>query len=129
MKKLALAICFTLLALAVCASAEDMTGKWTGQMAGMGGGDPMTLTFTFKQEGAKLSGSVQGSMGDPMAFTDGKVEGNKFTFTIAFEGGGGSMKVKHEGTITGDEIKMTSKFEGGDFPGGGPNEITLKRAK
>jgi hypothetical protein len=120
MKRLAFALAFAL--LAVCAYAADLTGKWTGQMAGMGG-DPMNLTFVFKQDGAKLTGTVESPMGAPMEFKDGKVDGNKFSFAVNAEGG---MNVKHEGTINGDEIKMSAKFEGGEIS---PMELTLKRQK
>jgi hypothetical protein len=63
--------------------------------------------------------------GDPIAISDGKVDGDKISFTVVIQGG---MTISHEGTINaaGDEIKLTTKSEGGDFPGG---EIILKRAK
>lgn len=129
MKKLAFACFFVLMALAATALAADITGKWTGEMGGPGGGGGFTLTYTFKQDGAKLTGSMVGPQGDPIEIKDGKIEGDKLSFFITFDGGGTSMKITNEGTIAGDEIKLTSKFEGGDFPGGGPNVITLKRAK
>jgi hypothetical protein len=48
---------------------------------------------------------------------DGKVEGDKISFLILFDAGGGEMKIQHEGTIKGDEIDMKVKFEGGpDMP-------------
>jgi hypothetical protein len=62
-----------------------------------------------------------------MQIKDGKVEGDKLSFSISFDAGGNDMKVVHEGTITGDEIKLTIKMGGGgEGPGGA---ITLKRAK
>jgi hypothetical protein len=64
------------------------------------------------------------------------VEGDKISFTLSFDGGGGEMKIAHEGTVKGDEIKLSVKMEGGpggsSGPGGGPGGpggITLKRAK
>ncbi len=121
-------MCFALTVLAGAALAADITGKWTAQMAGRDGGEGFTLTYTFKQDGAKLTGTVQGPMGDPMEIKDGKVEGDKLSFTMSFEGPNGAMKINNEGTIAGDEIKLTSKFEGGDFGGDRP-PMTLKRAK
>ncbi len=132
MRRFAFAVCFTLLALAVTAVAADISGTWTGTMTGMGGGEGFALTYTFKQDGAKLTGNVQGPQGDPLELKEGKVEGNKITFYITFEGGGNSMKITNEGTISekGDEIKLISKFEGGNFGGGGePPTVTLKRSK
>jgi hypothetical protein len=128
MKRFAFAVCFVLMALAAAALAADITGKWTGEMAGPDGGQGFTLTYNFKQDGAKLTGTVLGPGGDPLEIKDGKVEGAKLSFTVSFDGGGNTMKISNEGTIAGDEIKLTSKFEGGEFPGGN-NPITLKRAK
>ncbi len=130
MRRFAVAVCFALMALAATALAADITGKWTASMAGRGGGDPVTITYTFKQDGAKLTGSIDSPMGT-MEIKDGKVEGDKLSFAMTFEGGpNGAMKMINEGTINGDEIKLTTKFEGADFPGAGDRPpMVLKRAK
>lgn len=101
-------------------AATDMTGTWTGQMQSPDGNN-FSLTFVFKQDGSKLTGTVAGPQGDPIAIDKGTVDGDKFSFTVAFNG----MTIKHDGTITGDEIKMTTKADQGDFPGG---QLTLKRS-
>lgn len=134
MRRMTFVLCAALLALAFTtgtAMAADITGKWTATMQGMGGGgEGFTLTYTFKQDGTKLTGSVAGPMGDPMNISDGKVEGDKLSFTTSFEGQNGAMKITNEGTIKGDEITLTTKFEGGGGPdGGGMPPLTLKRAK
>jgi hypothetical protein len=119
-----LAIFFALLWTGA-ALAADVTGKWTGQMAGPDGGGGFEIAFTFKQDGAKLTGTVQGPQGDPIEITDGKVDGDKVSFVVKIEANGG-MKITQTGTISDDEIKLSTKVEGGDFPAG---SITLKRAK
>lgn len=93
-------------------------------MQAPGGGDSMQLAFTFKQDGAILSGSVQGPQGDAIAITDGKIDGDKITFKISFNG----MTITHEGAInaSGDEIKLSTKADSADFPA---MDITLKRVK
>ena len=101
------------------ALAADITGTWTGDMDGGNGG--FHLSFTFKQDGAKLMGSVQGPQGEPLAISDGKIDGDKISFKVSFNG----MTISHEGTVKGDQITLTSKSDQGNFPGG---EITLKRA-
>jgi hypothetical protein len=105
-------------------AATDVSGTWTGDLKTPDGSTGFAISFTFKQDGAKLTGSVQGPQGDPIAISDGKIDGDKVTFTVAFNG----MTISHTGTLnsTGDEIKLTSKTDSGDFPGG---EMTLKRAK
>ena len=104
------------------AFAADVTGKWTGEIAGPDGGS-MTITFSLKQDGTKLTGTSQGPQGDPLEIQDGKVDGDKISFTVSF----GDMKIKHDGTIKGDEIALNVKMEGG--PGEFGGAMTLKRAK
>ena len=119
MRKL-LSVCALLLfALSpAIARAADITGTWTGATKGPDGNAGFVLSFTFKQDGTKFTGSVQGPQGDAIPITDGKIDGDKFTFTVSFNG----MTINHEGTVNGDEIKMTTKSDQG-FGG----EMTLKR--
>jgi hypothetical protein len=123
MKKV-LCLCAALIMIFTTArafAATDVTGTWTADMTGPNG-DAAHLSFTFKQDGTKLTGTITGPQGDPMAFSDGKVDGDKISFTISFNG----MTIKHEGVVAGDEIKLTTKSEGGDFPG---SEMKLTRVK
>jgi hypothetical protein len=107
-------------------AATDVTGTWTGDMKGPDGSTGFTLSFTFKQDGAALTGSVAGPQGDPIAISDGKVDGDKITFKVSFNG----MIISHVGTFAasadGDTIKLTSQSDQQDFPAG---QMTLKRMK
>jgi hypothetical protein len=86
-------------------------------------GQSFPLTFTFKQDGATLTGTVQGPQGDPIAISNGKIDGNAFSFDVSFNG----MTIHHNCTVAGDdEIKMTTKSDSGDFPS---VELTLNRVK
>lgn len=102
------------------AMAADVTGTWTGSMQTPDGNN-FQLTFTFKQDADKLTGTVQGPQGDPIEISNGKVDGDKLTFDVAFNG----MTIHHDCTVDGDQIKMTTKSDSGDFPG---MQLTLKRA-
>jgi hypothetical protein len=106
---------------AVTVLAADVTGKWSGEMNGPNGG--MTLTANFKQDGTKLTGTMDGPGGEPMQIQDGRVDGDKIVFAVAFN----DMKIVHEGTIKGDEITLQIKMDGGG--GDGPGPIRLKRVK
>jgi hypothetical protein len=106
---------------AATAPAADVTGTWTAEAAAPDG-STFQLTFTFKQDGAKLTGTVQGPMGEPMEITNGRIDGDKFSFDVSFNG----MTISHQCTVAGDEIKMTTKSDSSDFPG---MELTLKRVK
>lgn len=142
MQRLNITLAALLLGLtAATVFAADVTGTWTGQMGGPDGGG-FTITFHFKQDGAKLTGTMEGPQGDPMQIAAGKVEGNKISFSVTMGGpdGGDGMKMTQEGTISGDEIKLTTKMEGGPEGGrggppdggpgpGGPMTMTLKRSK
>ncbi|MGD0482538.1 MAG: hypothetical protein ABSA42_20385 [Terracidiphilus sp.] len=122
--KTLLSICAALVLTLGTASvrAADVTGTWSSEMK-TPDGQSFPLTFTFKQDGATLTGTVQGPQGDPIAIGNGKIDGNAFSFDVSFNG----MTIHHNCTVTGDdEIKMTTKSDSGDFPG---IELTLKRAK
>jgi hypothetical protein len=105
------------------ARAADVTGSWTAEMT-TPNGDSFQLGFTFKQDGAALTGTVQGPQGDAIAISDGKVEGDKISFKIAFNG----TTISHDGTVSADgaEIKLSTKSDSGDFPA---RDMTLKRVK
>lgn len=121
--KSSLALCAALLMLFAAMplfAASDMTGKWTTTNMKMPDGTAFTLTFDFKQDGAKLTGTITGPQGDPLAIDNGKIDGDKFSFTVSFNG----TTITHDGTINGDEIKMSTKSDG-SMP---PMEMTLKRA-
>jgi hypothetical protein len=120
MKKL-LYICaaFAMTLSAATAMAADLTGTWTGEVKAPDG-SVFPLTFTFKQDGATLTGSVLVPQGDPIPISNGKVDGNKFTFDDSFNG----IIIHHECTVDGDTIKMSTKSDSGDFPG---VDLTLTR--
>jgi len=122
MKKLLCACAALIMAFTTVTAlaATDVTGTWTGEFKGPDGGAGFQISFTFKQDGATVTGTVSGAQGDPIAITGGKIDGDKIAFNVSFNG----MTIVHEGTVNGDEIKLTSKSDQG--PGG---EITLKRSK
>ena len=79
------------------------------------GDDPIPLTFEFKQDGEKLTGTVTGP-GGPLPLSGGKVVGDKVAFYVTTDMDGSPTKFVTEGTIKGDEIAMTTRPEGGaDF--------------
>jgi len=126
---------FALVALltgsAIAAPAADVNGKWLAQVPGFQG-DTIEITFTFKAEGTKLTGTIGSPMGE-RELTEGKISGDDISFALVFSppGGEGTFKISYKGKVAGDEMKITQTFEGG--PGGGegfpPVEYVAKRAK
>jgi hypothetical protein len=100
-------------------AASDMSGKWTTEILGADG-KPFPLTFEFQQNGTKLTGTLTTPQGDPLAIDNGRVHGDKFSFTITSR----NMTITHEGTIHGEEIQMTTKSDSAGFHNG---QMTLKR--
>ena len=110
MRILRSAICLAALMFAVLYAQESakVTGTWKlaldtphGQMPG---------ALQLKQDGGKLTGSVDvehmGSM--PLV---GQVDGSKLTFTIEIQG---NQKVTFNGTIAGDKISGSME-QGGSW--------------
>ena len=98
---------------ALVAIAADITGTWKATAEGPQG--TMERTFTFKQDGSKLTGETTSSMLGKSTISDGKVEGDTVTFSITADLGGNSMKINYTGKIAGNEIKLKSEVAGNSF--------------
>ena len=122
MRSLRIAICAAL--LAVGAWAADVTGTWKGEMNGPNGS--FSLIYSFKQDGAKLTGTVTGPQGDPLTLEDGTVDAGKVHFVVNVPMNGG-MKIVNDGTVKADdEISLQAKNDSGEAFG---DPITLKKQK
>jgi hypothetical protein len=143
MTKKLLFVTTILLIVAFVAFAADVTGKWTYQQPGRGGGDPVPVTITLKADGATLTGTVPVMMGGrggggggtppaPSEITNGKITGDKIYFEVSRAGrqGGEPTVTKYEGSVSGDtlNLKITRPGRaGGDPPP--PLEVVAKREK
>jgi hypothetical protein len=96
--------------------AQDINGKWKGQMQTPNG--PMDLVFNFKAIGDSLAGTVEGPMGE-MPISKGKIDGKSFSFDV----NAGEMTISHQCAAMGDSISM--KVPG--MMGGETMELMLKR--
>jgi len=111
------AIAGLVLLFAGVALAADVTGTWNATTQGPDGQE-MKLVFHFKQDGEKLTGTVEGPAGE-VPITEGSINGDAIAFTVEV----GDMKIVHKGTVTGDEMKL--KVEIGEQT----MEMTAKREK
>ena len=98
---------------AAAADKADITGAWAFAVetpAGTG-----TPTFTFKQEGEKLTGQYKGQFGE--APLTGSIKGNKIDFSIKISAQGQETTIKYAGTVEKDgTMKGTAEF--GDLGSG-----------
>jgi len=110
-----------LLALSVSAYAADVDGKWTGSVSGPAG--DFQVAFTFKADGAKLTGSTTGFDGAEVPISDGKVDGNNISFSVTFDFGGMPFVITYKGIVSAEDIKLSGEA------GGMPFELVVKKAK
>ncbi len=110
-------------AFLVAVLAADVSGKWNAQVPGRGG-QTRDVTFNFKADGDKLTGTMSGFRGD-LQIADGKVASDDISFKVKMEFGGNAMTMSYEGKVAGDEIKFKRTVEGRD----GVQEFTAKKAQ
>jgi len=96
-----------------------MNGKFSGDLIGPDGNDH-ALSYTFKVDGDKLTGSVQNQEGS-VPIDSGKVSDNNMTFSISIDGGTFPHKAKYY--AQGDSVGLDVNF------GGAKAHATLQRAK
>ena len=124
MKKFAI-LTLILFAASLAATAASIDGKWTSESKR--GDNTIQQTLTLKSDGGSLTGTVETSFNGNSRSIDiknGKVDGDKFSFSTVQRGKQGEVNVTWEGTVSGDELKGTQKREGGDQS----RPFTAKRA-
>jgi hypothetical protein len=86
----------------------DVTGKWAFNVeTSAGAGAP---TFTFKQDGEKLTGHYTGTFGE--ADLTGTVKGADITFSFTVDAQGTAVKETYTGTVDKDTMKGKLVIEG-----------------
>ena len=92
---------------AAASDKTDISGAWAFQVeSSAGAGSP---TFTFKQDGEKLTGQYKGAFGE--APLTGTVKGNKVDFVIKVEAQGQQMSITYAGTVEKDgSMKGTAEL-------------------
>jgi hypothetical protein len=95
---------------AIAAGAADVSGTWQGTAEGPQGA--LQRSFTFKQEGTKLTGETTSQLLGKSVINEGKVEADAISFSISANFQGNEMTLTYKGKIAGDAIKLTSEFSG-----------------
>ena len=109
MKRVLAVMTLALALVATPALAHDADGKWEGMIDTPMGAIP--VGFTFKTDGAGIP------------IKNGKVEGNKISFTVDLDFGGMAITLNYVGTASPDKIAFTGDFMGMPF------EFTVTKAK
>lgn len=93
--------CLLFLLLPLALAAADVTGTWALQVElSAGSGSP---TFTFRQEGEKITGRYSGALGE--ADVTGTVKGDEIQFQFTVKGDLGELTAKYTGKVSGDTMK------------------------
>jgi hypothetical protein len=115
---------YTVLAIALLlavgfAFGANVDGKWAGTIPGM----DIPVSYTFKADGNTLTGTSSGPNDTTIPIKDGKIDGDKISFSVTIDMGGQEMKMEYKGVVSADQIKLTLDMMGQ------ATEIPLKRAK
>src|SRR3954471_18086139 len=120
MKRVAFCLSLLILLAGIILAGSGIDGKWTSERKMERDGQSFTVvqTFDFKAEGPKLTGKMTMQFGDmeprTMDIQDGKISGDKATWSSVFQGPNGDMKINYSATLNGDTLKGESVREGGD---------------
>jgi len=130
-----------LFAITFVMRAADVTGKWTAQVAGRNGNN-QEMTFQLKADGNTLTGTVAGGGGGgrrggggggggaaaagPRQISDGKIDGDKVSFTVKTEFNGQTRSTTYTGTVSGDTLTLKETRQGRN--GEQTRDITAKRS-
>lgn len=99
-----------LLLVSAPAFAAGVDGDWSGSLDTPNG--PVEVSYSFKADGATLTGSTTGPDGAKLPIKDGKVAGDNISFTVDVDMGGNAMTFKYTGVVAADSIALTTDFQG-----------------
>jgi hypothetical protein len=114
-------VTFVLVLAAAPARAADVDGKWSGSLDTPMGA--VQVAFTFKADGATLTGSTSGPDGGEVPIKNGKIDGNKISFVVTLDFGGMMFDLNYTGVVSPDVVKLTIDFMGM------PMSLDVKKAK
>lgn len=90
----------------VVSFSVDVSGEWVVEQVDQKGMVAKTV-LEFILEGSKLTGSMLGYSGDEWPILDGKVSGDKISFTIKQSAGNRTITNLYVGKIMGDTIEFS----------------------
>jgi myo-inositol-hexaphosphate 3-phosphohydrolase len=101
MKRKLFSTAILLCCVAICLAAiAELSGKWIGVIK-TGDGNDIPLTYLFKVDGEKLTGSITSDQTE-MPMYEGKINGNDFSFKVDVNG----TPVTNTGKFYGDSVAV-----------------------
>jgi hypothetical protein len=97
-----------LLLATTSAFAADIDGKWAGSIDSPQGA--MMINYTFKSEGNTFTGTTAAPDGSALAIKDGKIDGNKISFTLTLDFGQGPTTFVYTGEVSTTDLKLHTSF-------------------
>jgi hypothetical protein len=97
-------------------AADDATGTWKYTMEARGNRPERTVTLKLKQEGDKLTGTINqgGNNAKDVDITDGKVKDGELSWTVTRKNqNGDEMKTTYTAKVSGDTLKGKTTFNAG----------------
>jgi hypothetical protein len=104
------ALLLGLLLYAAPAFAASIDGEWSGSLDTPNG--PVQISYSFKSDGVTLTGTTTGPDGAKIAIKDGKVDGDKISFSVDFDLGGTPTTFKYTGVVSAAGIALSTDFQG-----------------
>jgi imidazolonepropionase-like amidohydrolase len=92
----------------------DISGAWNITVEIPGQSVPVTLSL--KQEGEKLSGSIQSGFFGTAQIRNGSITGDSFSFDVTVAVGGQNLEVAFIGKVSGTQISGTATSSQGATP-------------
>ncbi len=99
--------------------AADISGKWSGKSE-----EGPEWVFSFKSDGGKLTGTMQGADGKERPINDGKLEGDVLSFSVDSEWQGTAIKLVMKGKVSGEKINLRVDTDDGAWG----TDLVLTRA-
>lgn len=94
----------------VAPAATGINGPWNYETEGRNGRKAVT-NLVLKQDGEKLTGTLQGMRGEPVEIQDGSFKNNEFSFKVVRSWNGNEMVTRFSGKLEGDVLKGTTAME------------------
>src|SRR5579884_2238167 len=83
-------------------AATDLTGTWRGEMANGAGQSVLHLT----NDKRAIGGSMIGRDGKEDSISDGKLDGDNISFSVASEWEGRPVKLRVTGKVSGEQMQL-----------------------